>query len=70
MMAQLSWRRMTKKAPPPPPEGLNGEHSAMWGMMMHLNSRIDGLSLGLLAIAGLILTVGGIIIGLLALSLG
>ena len=42
-LARLQMRARRPKGPPPMPEGINGDHQALWGFMMHLSSRIDGL---------------------------
>lgn len=58
-LARLQMRSKRPKGPPPMPEGINGDHQALWGFMMHLSGRIDGLY-GLV-ITGVIATVLGVI---------
>ena len=44
---RLAWLQMGKGKKNGPPEkpngGLGHEHEALWGFLLHLNSRIDGL---------------------------
>ncbi len=32
-----------KKSPPEKPAGMNGDLSALWALVLHVNSRVDGL---------------------------
>ena len=45
-------RRKKKNGPEKPNGGLGHEHEALWGFMLHLNGRIDGLYV--LAIVGVL----------------
>ena len=53
--------RPKQNGPPVKPEGMNHEHGALWGFMMHLNGRIDGLYVlavvGVLGIVAIFVTV-------------
>jgi hypothetical protein len=59
-LAWIQARKAKKNGPPERPNGLNGEHSAIWGFLLHLNSRVDTLHTLFLSatIAGLVLLVG------------
>ena len=54
--ARLGWRHLSrlkkKNGPQKPNGGLGHEHEALWGFMMHLNGRIDGLYV--LAVVGVL----------------
>ena len=60
-LARLQMRNRKPKGPPPMPEGLNGDHAALWAFMLHLNSRIDGLYVlavvGVLGVVAIFVTV-------------
>lgn len=42
-LARLQMNRPKRNGPPEKPEGLNGDHAALWSFLLHLNGRIDGL---------------------------
>ena len=48
---------------PAKPQGLNGDHAALWGMLEHVNDRIDKLYV---VVVGGMFAVGSVVIGTLA----
>lgn len=51
------------KYPPEKPSSMNGDHEALWGFLLHLNSRVDSVIWILL---GGVLTLLAAIMGVLA----
>ncbi len=44
-----------KNTPPEKPESMNGDLSALWALVLHVNSRVDGLyALVIAAVLGVI----------------
>ena len=52
---------------PEKPEGMNGDHGALWDFVHHLNNRIDRVFVmiagGLIAIFAIAATILGVVIG-------
>jgi len=40
---RLQMRNRRPKGPPPMPEDTNGKDAALWALILHVNSRVDGL---------------------------